>query len=106
MNIDLVEQVKSELVAVDGGDGYRLDFDRETLDPSVAIVATVAAVTDTSPMEVEPPLTDILDPDAIDRMFQHRVTAENDDVDKVEFFIGGCRVSLYADDRVEVEPPV
>lgn len=38
------------------------------LPPSVAVIEAVAAKEDTDPMALEPPLNDIVDPDALDRL--------------------------------------
>ncbi len=104
MDTDLVERVESELMPLESGERFRYEFDSERMEPSVALISAVAAVTDTVPSEVDPPLHDIIDPDAIDSLFATRTQTENDDSDSLIFYVGGCRVYLYPDDRVEVVP--
>lgn len=103
METDLVDRVETEMKYLHQAGRYRLHFDRERMDPSVAIVAMVAAVTETSPLDVDPPLTDIVDPDAIDMLFESR--QDDGSESSVVFYLDGCQVHLFADDRVEVVPP-
>lgn len=65
--------------------GYRFRTEPDE-NVSTAVVEAVAAVTDTSPMELEP-LAESIDPDALDRLFGdsgRRLT--------VEFAYAGCAI--------------
>lgn len=103
MDTELVDRVADGLTTVDGGDRFHVTIDRPVIEPSVAIVAAVAAVTDRSPTAIDPPLSTIVDADAVDRLFAHRTDVDSED--HVVFYVQGCRVELYADDHIEIVPP-
>lgn len=74
---------------------YDLDADEK---PSSAVVMTVATLTDTSPLELEP-LYEVVDPDHLDGVFRN---VDGDSVGtKIEFTYTGCEVTVtHAEVRV------
>ncbi|MFP8955155.1 HalOD1 output domain-containing protein [Natrialbaceae archaeon A-CW3] len=70
--------------------------------PTTAIIATVAAVKDVDPLDLSP-LYDVVDPDALDTLFQR--DAETTERQRVDFDYEGCHVVLTGgrDGSVRVE---
>jgi hypothetical protein len=60
----------------------------------------VAEATDVDPLALDPGLYEVIDGDALDRLFDE----ERSEV-QVEFMMAGCQVSVRADDHVVVVPP-
>lgn len=65
---------------------------------SVAVVELVAAETDTDPLEL-PPLANVVEPEALDRLFTDGASTEA----SAQFQFAGCHVSVTADGVVTVE---
>lgn len=65
---------------------------------AVAVVELVAAETERDPLEL-PPLGDVVDPEALDRLFSEGATTEAG----AQFQFAGCHVSVSADGVVTVE---
>lgn len=59
--------------------------------PSVGVVTAVASVLDETPADLRPPLYDVVDPDALDRLFRN--SAERGET-TVTFSAWGCLVSV------------
>ncbi|WP_254279171.1 HalOD1 output domain-containing protein [Haloarcula marina] len=72
--------------------------DSSTDDIVHAIVSAVATATDQSVVDIDPPLYDCLDPDALGRVIE---TAENA---VVEFRHAGCAVTVDSDGTVTADP--
>lgn len=79
-------------------------FDWSTDEPSVAVVRTVAAADGHTPDGL-PPVTDSLDPDALDALFRPRPDGRRSDV-HVTFTYAGHEVSVAWDGTVVVQPSV
>jgi hypothetical protein len=72
---------------------------RTAEDESIShtVVMAVAEATDANPLTLDPKLSEIIDPDALNRLFSGReVNGE------VAFTMGECRVRVQADGRVVV----
>lgn len=82
---------------------YRLEYDGQT-DLSVFIVTAVASITETDPTEITPPLNEAIDPDALDRLFADRPGNRPRDGGYLVFGLGGCRVAIYSDGEVTIDP--
>lgn len=74
---------------------------RTTRDESVSetVVSAVAEATDVDPLALDPRLYEVIDPDALDRLFN-----EAQSEGRVGFTMAGCQVSVHADDHVVVVP--
>ena len=70
---------------------------------STTIIEAVAAVTDTPPTEIDPRLYDILDPDALDRLFQPtKNRSRRRRSGQVTIPIDDCTVTVHADGNIEI----
>ena len=68
---------------------------------STAVVAAVSTVRDSHPAALDP-LTESIDPDALDGLFG--VGSEKESTGLVEFAFEGHRVRVAADGRIEIRP--
>ncbi|WP_254272935.1 HalOD1 output domain-containing protein [Haloarcula marina] len=66
--------------------------------PSVEVVELVADAAETDPVELERPLADVIDPRALDNLFDGRAT-----VGEVSFVFYEYEVTVTADGDVDVE---
>lgn len=84
-----------------------LDRDRLTtpVDDSIVIevIRAVAVCANRKPENL-PPLDDTVDPDALEAIFGPRPDGTPRRGGQLEFSYAGCRVSVMADQAVEVEP--
>lgn len=67
---------------------------QKTGPPSLAVIEAASEIIDTDPTQLEPPLNDVVDPDALDRLFErtHQQTSKH-----------GIEISFsYADHRVTI----
>lgn len=69
---------------------------------SDTVIEVVSAATDTDPLDL-PQLYDVIDPDAIDRLFPYADTACSPR-GRIEFAYAGCDVCIHADGRVVAVP--
>ncbi|WP_135828232.1 HalOD1 output domain-containing protein [Halorussus halobius] len=74
-------------------------------NPSTAVVLAVTEVTDADPLDDGPVLYDVLDPDALDRLFDDRHDGTERPVGRVSFELRGCRVEVRSDSEVIVFEP-
>lgn len=72
--------------------------DAEGTDVCWAVVRAVADARDVDPIELEPPLSAVVDPDALTAFVDDRSGTEG----RVSFRYGGCLVSVHRDGRVRV----
>lgn len=75
-------------------------LDRETV--SERVVAAVADATDTSPIDLTPPLFSVVDPEALDALVESIGTAPTDSMGRIEFTYCGCDVTVTGDGRVTI----
>lgn len=76
---------------------HRGEFDPETTPPSMAVVATLAAVDDIDPVEVEP-LYETVDTDALDAVVSNG-TDDRGDI-SVTLHVNGYALSVSSDGQV------
>ena len=82
---------------------YRTSFDSADVDPSLAVVDVLAAISDSEPATLEP-LYNSIDPDALDQLFEsHDAAARTSDF-SVQFAHAGHEIALSSDGTVEVRP--
>ena len=85
-------------------DTYRASFDSATESVQTAVVLTVAAVSQTRPMEL-PPLFSVIDPDAVEALVESAV-ADPSNVDiHVSFVFNDCNVTVHSYGIIAVQPP-
>ncbi|WP_232686356.1 HalOD1 output domain-containing protein [Halobacterium zhouii] len=82
-------------------DAVRTDY--HGTRPSEAVVLAVADARDTDPLDLEP-LNNVIDPDALDRLFQS--AGEESTVGELSFTMEGCEVVVHGDGDIVVTPPV
>lgn len=75
---------------------------RTARDESVSqtVVGAVAEATDVDPLALDPPLYEVIDPDALDRLFD-KARSEV----QIEFTMAGCQVRVHGAGSVVVVPP-
>jgi hypothetical protein len=95
--------------AQDGEGTYRVTAEEDRgRSLSTRIIFAVAEITETEPTELRP-LNDVVDPEALDDLFEERVAGN--DTDLVAFNYAGVRVSVYRDGELllqlrQATPPV
>lgn len=76
----------------------------EENEVSQRVVAAVAAERDVEPLEL-PPMYDVIDPDALNKLFDDRFSARGDGLGRVIFTMAGCEVVVHSDGEVAVTAP-
>lgn len=71
---------------------------------SQRVISAVADVRGRSPLEL-PPLYSVIDPDALDRLFDSGGARSQNTLDRVVFTFDGCEVVVYSDGEVNVTAP-
>ena len=107
----------TEHMSGDGGGGGSLseseaavvtlqhDWD-STASVSAKILAGVAAVTNTPPTELDPPLYEQIDPDALETVFQFTTGhAQCDREGVLTLPLYECTVTLSGDGTISIQPP-
>lgn len=82
---------------------YSIEHDGST-DLSVLIVSAISSITDTDPMDIDPPLNEAIDPDALDRLFSDRPGGLPREGGYLAFYLGDCRVTVYSDGELVIDP--
>ena len=102
--VDTVEIISSmefvEFVVDDGV--YRAEYDSNRDQPSMAVVAVIAAVDNQDPKELTP-LYSAIDTDALDELFSPTATAGQRN-GFLSFIYEGFEVTVSSDGVIEVEP--
>lgn len=70
---------------------------------STAVVRAVSAVDGREPRFL-PPLTDVLDPDALDRFFGPQSDGEPRSGDRVSFIYDHCSITIYNGEYLTIQP--
>ncbi|MXR41538.1 hypothetical protein GRX01_09330 [Halobaculum sp. WSA2] len=71
--------------------------------PSLLVIDSVAEATDTDPLRL-PPLHDVVDPDALDRLFPRDLGLDTPAMDShVTFRYHGCDVTVHANGGTTVD---
>lgn len=81
----------------------RAEFDWSEVNPSTAVVETVAIAADRAPRELEA-LYDTIDPDALDTLICSTGTDSTDADATVTFALNGYQVTVKRDGSVVVRP--
>lgn len=71
---------------------------------SQRVVAAVADARDEDPLEL-PPLYDVIDPDALDQLFNREVAGGRTGPGRVIFILAGCEVVVHSDGEVDATAP-
>lgn len=83
---------------------YRVRHDEGDQSLSTVVVAAVAAVAETDPLEL-PPLRDSVDPDALDDLFATTCGGRARELGQIEFPVDDYQVVVHASGDIEVYPP-
>lgn len=99
------EKVQHTAICPDVGDGRgeAISFRADDPDQSLAtdIVLAVAEVTGTDPTELRP-LHDVIDADALDRLFHQESSGA--ETDRISFNYHCYRVTVYRDSEILLQP--
>lgn len=95
MKVDQMGSIESRTEITQQGDAYRTSFDTGTDSVSIAVISTVAAITNT-PEEELPPLYTIVDPDALETLVQSGAVID------ISFIYHGHAVTVHGDGDIEV----
>lgn len=71
---------------------------------SEALVEAVATERGEDPTTLEPPLHDLVDPDALDALFRGRESVPPFPDGHVAFTMAGCRVVVHSTGEIDVTP--
>ena len=85
-------------------DEYRTEFDvTGEVAPSTAVVFAVSAVTGRDP-RAAPPLSEVVDTAALDRLFRGSMPIQPERTVEVEFRYDGCTVTVHSDGWIGIVP--
>lgn len=104
MSTDRHDVLRSDAVGYDPTRGtFHVDHD-DAESPSICytLLRAVAAVTGIEPEELEP-LSESVDPDALDALFGSSARVGEDVTLTLRY--SGCTLTVYSDGHVVVEPP-
>lgn len=82
---------------------YRTEYDWRSDAPQEVVIHCVAALEDSSPIELDPLYT-VLDPDALDQLFAPTLNGQHFGDGKVTFGYHGYEVTLHSYGVVAVRP--
>ena len=82
---------------------YRASFDSDTASVSMAVVSTVAVVTETELMAL-PPLNAAVNPDALETLVERRDRDPSRDDVRIAFVYAGCTVTVHSYGIIAVRP--
>jgi len=69
------------------------------------VVSDVAAAVGTDSEELQPPLYEVVEPEALEQLFHRPDENPGDPTGHVVFDYVGCRVTVYSNGQVHVSPP-
>lgn len=72
---------------------------------SLAIIEAVAEEEGVDPVRLEPPLYTVLDPDALDQLFQSNGNGTDISIEQVTLTYHGYEVTVYSDGRIIARKP-
>lgn len=82
---------------------YRVSFESATESVCTAVISTVAAVSETRPMEL-PPLYSVIDPDALEALVESTVAGPSNGDVQVSFIFNNCKVTVHTYGIIAVQP--
>lgn len=71
---------------------------------SAAVIDAVAEANGVDPLDLEPRLNDIVDPDALERLFRYGAAGESPSSGRIVFRMAGCEVVVHGAGRVTATP--
>lgn len=71
---------------------------------SEAVITAVADAKGVSPMDVTPPLYDVVDPDALEAIVASMTRGPDESAGRVEFSYGGYAITVTCEGQVSVTP--
>jgi hypothetical protein len=93
-----------EVVEYDADTGtYRATYDSSTESVCMAIISTVAAVSETDPSELEP-LYPVINPDALNALFSSKQDGRSRTGGEVRFTYCGYEITATSNSDVQVAP--
>lgn len=96
---------KDETVEYDAEtETYRTSFDTTTQSVSAAVISTIAAISETPPIEL-PPLYSVVEPDALEKVVDARATGPTGRDVHVSLSFEGYDVSIASYGIIEVRRP-
>lgn len=87
--------------APDSNSTIQTEFDWESVEPSTAVIETIAIAANADPSGIEP-LYESVDPDALDRLIQSDGTRPTDNATTVSFTVSEYEVSVNSGGTVAV----
>lgn len=82
---------------------YRASFDSDATSVSMAVVSTVAVVTETEPTAL-PPLNATVNPDALETLVERRDRDPSRNDVRIAFVYAGCTVTVHSYGIIAVQP--
>ena len=70
--------------------------------PSTAVIEAIAEYEGLDPVELEPPLFEVIDPDALDALVGNEESGQAQSDIAVQFTYNQCRVKVSSDGSIEV----
>jgi len=101
MVVTLAGVTLEPLESQSGADCHRFEYEQDTTDASMAVVAALSEVDETDPMALQP-LYETIDTDALDTLMSGR-EADSDAV-AVTVEVAAYTVTVYSDGEVAVSP--
>ncbi|RQG92945.1 hypothetical protein EA462_01630 [Natrarchaeobius halalkaliphilus] len=72
--------------------------------PSLAVPVAVASFTEEDPLELTP-LYEVVEPDALDSLFEHAARTDGNGVHQLWFRYEGVDVGVRSDGQIEIDAP-
>ena len=82
---------------------YRASFDSDTVSASMAVVSTVAVITETDLMAL-PSLNSAVNPDALETLVERRGRDPSRNDVRIAFVYAGCTVTVHSYGIIAVRP--
>lgn len=97
----MTSDINSDTASVSSGfDTTAASTGQQSEDMSTTIVLAVADALDTDPIDLSPPLNELIDPDALDTLFESAGDGSDTYFTISEW---GCTVTVFANGRVLVD---
>lgn len=78
------------------GKTARLERRTKSVDVCQSVLEEVAATTRKPPEEIDQTLYDVVDPDALERLFENRCAGVDGNYGRVVFHFAGCEVTVLS----------
>lgn len=90
----------------DDTETFHTTYSRDDDPPSEAVVRAVAAVVGRRPDRLYTRLFDVVDPDALDRLFTETSPEDSSNDTRASFVLASCLVTVHAGGTITVQFPV